>query len=110
MSSYFPLSLISLAVAGFGAVTIVASSVLQTTLEEDKRGRVMSFFPMSFMGIAPFGGFCAGSMAGTIGPLGTLLVGAARKSHCFFRILLVCIMNALTGPIAAFLRTMQDVH
>ena len=53
MSSYFPLSLISLVVAGFGAVTVIASSntVLQTILEEDKRGRFMSFLTMSFMGI-----------------------------------------------------------
>jgi MFS family permease len=79
MSSYFPLSLVSLVVAGFGAVTVIAScnTVLQTILEEDKRGRVMSFFTMSFMGMAPFGSFCAGSMAGIIGPRGTLLVGAA---------------------------------
>jgi MFS family permease len=78
LSSYFPLSLISLVVAGFGAVTIIASSntVLQTILDEDKRGRVMSFFTMSFMGVAPFGCFFAGSMAGIIGPRQTLLVGA----------------------------------
>ena len=52
LSSYFPFSLVSLVVAGFGAVTVIASSntVLQTILEEDKRGRVLSFFTMSFMG------------------------------------------------------------
>ena len=79
LSSYFPLSLLSLVVTGFGAVTIIASSntVLQTILEEDKRGRVMSFFTMSFMGMVPFGSFCAGSLAGIIGPRGTLLLGAA---------------------------------
>jgi MFS family permease len=78
VSSNITLSLISLVVTGFGAMTLVAScnTILQTILEEDKRGRVMSFFTMAFMGMAPFGSFGAGAMAGTIGPRETLLLGA----------------------------------
>jgi len=72
------LSLASLAVAGFGAMTLVAScnTVLQTVLEDDKRGRVMSFFTVAFMGLTPFGSFGAGTMAGIIGPRDTLLIGS----------------------------------
>ena len=72
------LSFISLAVAGFGGITLVAScnTILQTILEDDKRGRVMSFFAVAFLGMAPFGSFGAGTMAGIIGPRDTLLVGA----------------------------------
>ena len=79
LSSKLPLSLASLVVVGFGAVTVIAScnTILQTILEEDKRGRVMSFFTMSFMGVAPFGSFFAGTLAGIIGPRETLLIGAA---------------------------------
>ncbi len=79
VSSNLSLSLVSLAVAGFGAMTLVAScnTILQTILEDDKRGRVMSFFTVAFMGMAPFGSFGAGAMAGIIGPPATLLVGAA---------------------------------
>ena len=75
----YHLSLLSLVVAGFGAMTLVAScnTILQTILEEDKRGRVMSFFTVAFMGMAPFGSFGAGTMAGIIGPRETLLLGAA---------------------------------
>jgi MFS family permease len=78
ISRNIALSLVSLAVAGFGAMTLVASSntILQTILEEDKRGRVMSFFTVAFVGIAPFGSFGAGLMADTIGPRDTLLIGA----------------------------------
>jgi MFS family permease len=78
-SSNLPLSLVSLVVAGFGAMTLVAScnTILQTILEEDKRGRVMSFFTVAFMGMAPFGSFGAGTMAGIIGPRETLLLGSA---------------------------------
>lgn len=79
LSTRLPLSLIALVVAGFGAMTLVAScnTILQTVLEEDKRGRVMSFFTMAFMGMAPFGSFGAGSMAGIIGLRDTLLLGSA---------------------------------
>jgi MFS family permease len=77
LSSNFILSLAALALAGFGAMTLVAScnTVLQTILDEDKRGRVMSFFTMAFVGMAPFGSLGAGAMAGIIGPRDTLLIG-----------------------------------
>jgi MFS family permease len=79
VSSDISLSLAALAVAGFGAMTLVAScnTILQTILEDDKRGRVMSFFTVAFMGMAPFGSFGAGTMAGMIGPRDTLLIGSA---------------------------------
>lgn len=78
ISNSFSLSMAALIVAGFGAMTLVAScnTVLQTILDEDKRGRVMSFFTMAFMGMAPFGSLCAGSMADVIGPRDTLLIGS----------------------------------
>ncbi|MBT1071416.1 MFS transporter [Pelotalea chapellei] len=71
-------SLMTLVLAGFGAMTLVAScnTILQTILEEDKRGRVMSLFTMSFIGIAPFGNLAAGAMADMIGPSDTLLIGS----------------------------------
>ena len=54
----------------------LSNTRLQTTVDDDKRGRVMSFFTMAFMGMAPFGSFGAGTMAGVIGPRETLLLGA----------------------------------
>ena len=77
LSTNFSLSLAALALTGFGGMTLVAScnTVLQTILDEDKRGRVMSFFTMSFIGVAPFGNLGAGSMAGIFGPRDTLLLG-----------------------------------
>ncbi len=79
LSDNFLLSLASLALTGFGGMTLVAScnTVLQTILDEDKRGRVMSFFTMAFIGVAPFGSLGAGSMAGIFGPRNTLLLGSA---------------------------------
>jgi MFS family permease len=79
VSDNITLSLVSLVVAGFGVMTLIAScnTVLQTIVEEDKRGRVMSFFTVAFIGVAPFGSFGAGTMAGIVGPRVTLLLGAA---------------------------------
>ena len=71
------LSLFLLVFTGFGMMVQMASSntILQTIVEDDKRGRVMSFFTMSFMGMAPFGSLLAGSLASKIGAPNTLIIG-----------------------------------
>jgi MFS family permease len=78
-STHFIISLAALVLAGFGAITAIAScnTVLQTILDEDKRGRVMSFFTIAFMGMSPFGSLGAGAIADIIGPRDTLLLGSA---------------------------------
>ena len=60
-------------------MTQIASSntIIQTIVDEDKRGRVMSLYAMSFMGIMPFGSILAGSVANRIGVQFTMLLGAA---------------------------------
>jgi MFS family permease len=80
------LSMAILLFSGFGMMVQMASSntVLQTIVEEDKRGRVMSFYTMSFMGMAPFGSLLAGSLASKIGAPNTLFLGG-----------LCCIIGAL---------------
>jgi MFS family permease len=71
------LSLLLMLLTGFGMMVQMAASntILQTIVEEDKRGRVMSFYSMSFMGMAPFGSLFAGVLAGQIGAERTVLVG-----------------------------------
>lgn len=66
-----------LLLCGFGMMVHMAASntVLQTIVEEDKRGRIMSFYTMSFMGMAPFGSLLAGSVANKLGAPHTLLLG-----------------------------------
>jgi len=73
------LSLGLMVVTGLGFMVQMAASntVLQTIVEEDKRGRVMSFYTMAFMGTAPFGSLLAGSVAERIGAPHTLLFGGA---------------------------------
>lgn len=50
------------------------NTILQTIVEEDKRGRVMSLFTMAFMGAAPIGSLGAGALANNIGLSNTLLL------------------------------------
>jgi MFS family permease len=71
------LSLALMVVTGCGFMVQMAASntVLQTIVEEDKRGRVMSFYTMAFMGTAPFGSLLAGSVAERVGAPHTLLFG-----------------------------------
>ncbi len=67
--TYLPLSLLAVAVVGFGSMMVMAGSntVIQTIVDEDKRGRVMSFVIMAFLGLGPFGCMVAGAMANSIG-------------------------------------------
>jgi MFS family permease len=71
------LSLLLLVITGFGMIALMASSntFLQTIVDDDKRGRVMSFFTMALMGMAPFGSLLAGILASKIGAPHTLLIG-----------------------------------
>ena len=68
-----------LVVAGFGFMVQMASSntVIQTIVDDEKRGRVMSFYMMAFLGTAPFGSLIAGWLSSRIGAAHTLLAGGA---------------------------------
>ena len=76
-SRWFSLSLLLMVVAGYGFMQQMASSntILQTIVDEDKRGRVMSFYSMAFQGAAPFGSLIAGTVASRIGAPKTLAIG-----------------------------------
>jgi MFS family permease len=70
------LSMLALPVAGFGMMQQMASSntILQTIVEDEKRGRVMAFYSMAFQGMAPFGSLLAGSIAARFGAPATVVV------------------------------------
>jgi MFS family permease len=71
------LSLGLMVVTGFGMMVQMAASntILQTIVDEDKRGRVMSFYSMAFLGMAPFGSLFAGVLTRYLGAPNTVLVG-----------------------------------
>ncbi len=84
LSSTFWLSMAMVLVAGAGMMQGMAASntIIQTLTSEDKRGRVMSYYTMAFMGMAPFGSLLAGTLAHAIPPTplwivsGPVLAGA----------------------------------
>ena len=80
VSRYLPLSLCLMLVTGFGMILSMAScnTIVQTVVDEDKRGRVMSFYAIAFVGMAPFGSLIGGSIAHNIGaPLTLTLCGVS---------------------------------
>jgi MFS family permease len=79
LSRWLWLSLALMLFTGFGMMLQMASSntILQTIVEEDKRGRVMSFYAMAFMGAAPIGSLVAGLTAKYLGAPLTLAIGGS---------------------------------
>jgi MFS family permease len=80
------LSMSMLFFVGMGMMLQMATSntLLQTLVDDDKRGRVLSFYNMSFFGMAPLGSFLAGSLASKIGTPATVAFGG-----------ITCIIGAL---------------
>lgn len=78
------LSLILLAVIGFGMIAGMAScnTIVQTIVEEEMRGRVMSFYIMAFIGAAPIGSLLAGAASDNIGVQSTLMAGGLITAVC----------------------------
>jgi MFS family permease len=96
LSRNLPLSLLLVALAGFGLMVQMAASntILQTVVDDDKRGRVMSFYAAAFLGTMPVGSLLAGALAGLLGAPRTLLLGGA-----------VCLLGAL-----AFSRALPGIR
>lgn len=79
LSRVFWFSLLIMLLIGFGSILEIASSntFIQTIIEDDKRGRVMSLWTMSFIGIVPVGNLFAGTLASRIGAPNTLMISGS---------------------------------
>ena len=84
------LSLLLMLVVGLAMMVQMAASntLLQTIVEEDKRGRVMSFYTLAFLGMTPLGSFIAGYLAEDFGAPLVVRCGG-----------LVCILGGLVFAI-----------
>lgn len=71
------ISLPVLMVTGFAMMvqTAASNTIVQTIVDDNKRGRVMGFFAMAFMGTMPFGSLVAGALARHIGAPATVILG-----------------------------------
>jgi MFS family permease len=85
-SPYLPLSLALMTGVGFGMIVTAmsVSTILQTISEDTKRGRVMGFYTMAFMGMQPVGSLCAGALASWLGARHALAIGGACTLLCAY--------------------------
>jgi MFS family permease len=76
LSKILIISLSMMLIAGFGMIVQMASSntILQSIVQEDKRGRVMSIYATAIIGMTPLGNLFAGSLASWIGAPNTLII------------------------------------
>jgi MFS family permease len=69
LSRNFALSCLFLALVGAGMVSITTTvnTLLQTLVQDEMRGRVMSMYALAFIGLPPVGGLLIGALADLIG-------------------------------------------
>jgi len=79
LSRSLTISLLLMTVTGFGMMQQMAASntILQTIAADDKRGRVMSFYTLSILGMNPIGSLLAGSVAAKLGVPATMIGAGA---------------------------------
>ena len=77
LSHYLILSLFIAVVVGFCLMLQMAScnTILQTIVDDKKRGRVISLFVMARRGVESFGSLVAGAFAHSFGTPDTLMIG-----------------------------------
>jgi MFS family permease len=91
---WLAMPLLFLAGTGMMLQTAASNTIIQTIVDEDKRGRVMSLLGMSLFGTVPVGSLIAGALATRIGAENTILIGGA-----------VCVVAA-----GLFLRVLPEVR
>ena len=76
LSHWFWISLPLMAITGYGLMTqvVVTNTVIQTLVDDNKRGRVMAYYTMALQGSMPIGSLLSGSLAARIGAPNSLVV------------------------------------
>jgi MFS family permease len=103
LSHFLWLSMLMMLVTGFGMMQgmIGSNTIIQTLVDEKMRGRVMSYYTMAFVGMAPFGSLLAGAMAHAVGaPRAVFVSGVA------------CILGSIwfTTRLEAIRREMRPIY
>ncbi len=103
LSSHMWLSMLMMLVTGFGMMQGLTASntILQTLVDEKMRGRMMSYYTMAFVGMAPFGSLLAGALAHAIGAPRTVIVSG-----------IACILGSLWfwSRLAAIRKDMRPIY
>ncbi|HLY42078.1 MAG TPA: MFS transporter [Terracidiphilus sp.] len=103
LSTQLWFSLVMMLVTGFGMMQgmVASNTILQTLVDEHMRGRVMSYYTMAFVGMAPFGSLLSGLLAHAIGAPRTVIVSGTA-----------CILGALWfwSRLKAVRRDMRPIY
>ncbi|AUB39264.1 putative arabinose efflux permease, MFS family [Nostoc flagelliforme CCNUN1] len=103
LSRFLPLSLFTMLFVGLGTILQIAASntFLQTIVEDDKRGRLMSLYTMSFLGMIPVGNLLGGFLASHIGAPDTLIIDG-----------IVCILGSIifSRQLPALRQMMRPIY
>ncbi len=76
LSQWLWLSMALMVVTGYGLMyqVVATNTIVQTIVDDDKRGRVMAFYTIALLGSAPLGSLLSGSLAARIGVQATFVV------------------------------------
>jgi MFS family permease len=99
---WLTLGMVGLGALGFMQQMAASNTILQTIVEDDKRGRVMAFYFVALQGLGPFGSLMAGSLASRIGAPETVAVSGvlALAGGIWFMAKLPMIRRAVAGENA----------
>jgi len=75
-TTYYPVALVFAAISGFGMMSqiTISNTLIQTTVDPDMRGRVISFYAMAFFGMQPLGGLLVGAVSEWVGTPDTVMI------------------------------------
>ncbi|HTL90372.1 MAG TPA: MFS transporter, partial [Leptolyngbya sp.] len=107
------LSLIAMFIAGASLIlqSTSGNTILQTIVDEDKRGRVMSLYALAFTSMVTFGNLLAGSLASRIGAPNTLAIaGVICIGGSFIFSQQLPSLRRIVIPIYTRLGIMQSPH
>ncbi|MCZ4223667.1 MFS transporter [Pedobacter rhodius] len=78
-TTFYPAALIFATISGFGMMSqiTISNTLIQTTVDPNMRGRVISFYAMAFFGMQPLGGLLIGTISQLIGTQNTVLFQGA---------------------------------
>lgn len=78
-SPWYGLSLVIMPLIGYSVFRqmVSANTTIQTLILDEYRGRIMSMYGMTIVGLGPFGSLASGALAGRFGARATTLMGGA---------------------------------
>jgi MFS family permease len=104
-------SMLTMLLVGFGMMEGMAASntIIQTLVKENMRGRVMSYYTMAFVGMAPFGSLLAGGLAHVFSaPTAVMLTGSCCIAGALWFTTQLRAMRAVMRPLYIEMGLLQD--